>query len=83
MADALTPEQALECGLKVGDRVRRFENKNKLRGTVLGITCESFIFSMGETYRRQQPLMISVLWDNGTRSVFTPKGLELLPQNLE
>ena len=69
--------------LKVGDRVKR-ANSNRgtrgTRGTILDIRRESFYFSMNDLLVKNEPAMITVQFDNGTKSVFGPEGLELVKE---
>lgn len=60
--------------LKIKDRVKRIGNKNSSIGTVLSITEE---VSASTTQSKENPLLITVQWDNGTISVFSNDGLEI------
>lgn len=58
--------------LSVSDRVRR-KDRFGSRGTIQEIRAESTISSASEQNRG---LLVSVLWDNGTLSYFSPESLE-------
>lgn len=62
----------------IGSRVVRLDNSSPVRGTILDIRTESFIVSLRGSTIDSSNLIISVLWDNGTRSCMTNKSLKLL-----
>jgi hypothetical protein len=62
----------------IGSRVTRLDNSSPVRGTILDIRTESFIVSLRGSTIDSNQLIISVLWDNGTRSVMTAKSLKLI-----
>lgn len=62
--------------MKAKDRVRRV-NGTGCAGTLIEIRTE-VTASTTEGKDRDKPLLVSVLWDNGTYSYFAPEGLEVI-----
>lgn len=58
----------------VGDKVKRANLPNSCKGTVKEVREETM--QSGDSREKEKPLIISVLWDNGTQSCFGPLGLE-------
>jgi hypothetical protein len=60
---------------EIGDRVTKADKPTGLRGTIVDIRLETCLVS---TYsiKREIPFMVYVLWDNSTRSVFSPATLK-------
>lgn len=56
-----------------GDRVKRIQS-NGCKGTVKEVREETM--QAGDSREKDKPLIVSVLWDNGTISSFGPNGLE-------
>ena len=61
--------------MKVNDRVRRV-NDDGCQGAIKDIRAESV--SVSGTEEKDKPLMVNVLWDNGTLSVLAPEALEVV-----
>jgi hypothetical protein len=59
--------------LKVNDRVKRLSGEGCI-GVVKEIRAETT--SIGDS-KKEKPVLISVLWDNGTISYFSPEGLQV------
>lgn len=61
--------------MKVNDRVKRVGVEGS-QGVIKDIRAESISVSGSE--EKDKPLMVNVLWDNGTFSVFSPDALEVV-----
>jgi hypothetical protein len=57
---------------KVNDRVKRASGGGCI-GVVKELRAETT--SIGDS-KKEKPLLVSVLWDNGTISYFSPEGLQ-------
>jgi len=57
---------------KVNDRVKRISGEGCM-GIVKEVRAETT--SVGDS-KKEKPLLIAVLWDNGTLSYFSPEGLQ-------
>ena len=58
---------------KLNDRVKRSNGEGCL-GIIKELRAETTSISDS---KKEKPLLVSVLWDNGTLSYFAPEGLQL------
>lgn len=65
---------ATHKSFSVGDKVKRISNPTSCKGTVKEVREETM--QSGDSREKDRPVIVSVLWDNGTQSSFGPAGLE-------
>lgn len=68
-------EAVQNCKFKVNDRVKRINATGSI-GSVKQVRAEVLQSAAADIKVREKALMVSVLWDNGTLSVFAPDALE-------